>query len=54
MVAFTLRVPDEIIQWLRKKSAMETIKQNKRVSMNELALNVFRKEMERDKKKKRG
>jgi hypothetical protein len=49
--AWVLRLPDELDRWIRKKAAEETIKQNKRVSMNSLVVEILTKEMEAEKKK---
>ena len=53
MKPFTIRMPDEVLQWLREKAAMETIKQNKQVSMNHLAVGILTKAMKADRKKGR-
>jgi hypothetical protein len=50
MKPFTLRVPEDILTWLRGKAALETIKENKQVSMNTLALEILAKAMKADKK----
>ena len=51
MPAWVLRLPDELDRWIRKKAAGETIKQNKRVSMNSLVVEILTKAMEVEKKK---
>ena len=51
MKPFTIRMPGEILQWLRVKAANETIRQNKQVSMNTLAVEILTKAMKADKKK---
>ena len=53
MKPWTIRMPDEILDWLREKAAMESIKQKKNVSMNTIAVEVLTKAMEKNKKKKR-
>ena len=50
MPAWVLRLPDDLDRWIRKKAATETIKQNKRVSMNSLVVEILTKEMEAEKK----
>ena len=52
MKPFTLRVPEDILTWLREKAALGTIKADRRVSMNTLALEILTKAMEADKKKR--
>ena len=52
MKVFTMRLPDNVLQWLREKAALETIKENKQVSMNNLAVEILTKAMEADKKKR--
>jgi hypothetical protein len=47
---WVLRLPDDLGRWIRKKAAKETIKQNKRVSMNSLVVEILRKAMEAEKK----
>jgi len=51
--AWVLRLPDDLDRWIRKKAANETIKQNKRVSMNSLVVKILAKAMEAEKKKGR-
>ncbi len=51
MKPWTVRLPEEIIDWLREKAALETIKLKKQVSMNTVAIEVFVKAMMADKKK---
>ena len=52
MKPWTIRMPDEILEWLRERAAMESIRQKKNVSMNAIAVQVLTKAMERTKKKK--
>jgi hypothetical protein len=49
--AWVLRLPDELDRWIRKKAAVETIKQNKRVSMNSLVVEILTTAMKAEKKK---
>lgn len=51
MKSWTLRMPDEMLNWLRKKAAEETIKQNKNVSINTFALEILYKAKEEDERK---
>jgi len=48
---WTVRVPEEILEWIREKAALETIKQKKIVSMNAFFVDLLTKAMEADKKK---
>ena len=50
MKQWSVRIPEEVLDWLREKAAKETIKRKKNVSMNTIAVEVFREAMERDKK----
>ena len=51
MPAWVLRLPDELDRWIRKKAAVETIKQNKQVSMNSLVVEILTTAMKAEKKK---
>jgi len=51
MKSWTVRIPDEVLEWLREKAARETIKRKKSFSMNSLAIEIFTKAMETDRKK---
>ena len=51
MKAITIRMPDELLDWLRERAARETIKHKKQVSMNTLAVEILTKAMQADKKK---
>lgn len=51
MPGWVLRLPDDLDRWIRKKAATETIKQNKRVSMNSLVVEILTRAMEAEKKK---
>jgi len=51
MKAITVRMPDELLDWLREKAARETIKCKKQVSMNTLAVEILTKAMQADRKK---
>ena len=51
MKAWTLRLPEEMIEWLRIKAARETIRLKKQVSMNTVAVEIFAEAMNSDRKK---
>ena len=48
---WTIRVPIEVLEWGRKKAALETIKRNEVVSMNTVFVEILIKAMKADKKK---
>jgi len=51
----TLRVPENLLEALRKKAAEETIKRNERVSVNTLSVEILSKALGlKDKKTSRG
>ena len=52
MKAWTIRMPIEIIDWLREKAARETIKRKKSFSMNALAVEILSKAMKADREKR--
>ena len=51
MKPWTIRMPEEILDWLRDKAARETIRTKKNVSMNTVAVEVLTKAMEADRKR---
>ena len=51
MKAWTVRMPEELFEWIMEKAARETIRRKKRVSMNALAVDLLMKAMKSDKKK---
>ena len=51
MKAWTVRMPEELMDWLREKAARETIKRKKNVSMNALAVEVLTRAMKADRKR---
>ncbi len=53
MKSLMVRLPDEILDWIREKAALETIRQKKQVSMNSLVVEILEREMEADAGKKR-
>ena len=54
MRVVTLRVPEDIAEWLRIRAAQETIQRKKYVSINVLVAEIFRREMEAHAGKERG
>ena len=50
MKPWTIRIPEEVYDWIREKAARETIKQKKNVSMNTVAVETLTKAMKADKK----
>jgi hypothetical protein len=48
---WTIRMPEEVLDWLRVKEATETIERNSHVSMNTVAVDILRRAMTADKKK---
>ncbi|MBN1843060.1 MAG: hypothetical protein JW883_12380 [Deltaproteobacteria bacterium] len=41
MKVISIRMPDELLERLRERAAMETIRQKKSVSMNTVALEIL-------------
>ena len=54
MKMWTLRMPEEVYEWLLEKAARETIRRKKKVSMNALTVDIILKAMRADRKKKGG
>lgn len=52
MRSWTVRMPEEILEWVREKAAMESVKRKGNVSMNTIIVEVLTKAMEADNKKK--
>jgi len=48
---WTIRMPEEVLEWLREKAAMETIRRKKQVSMNTLVVEILDRAMKADRKK---
>jgi predicted DNA binding CopG/RHH family protein len=48
---WTIRVPQEILEWIREKAAKETIKHQKVISMNAIFVEILNKAMKADEKK---
>lgn len=53
MKVLTIRMSEEVVEWIREKAARETIKRKKSISMNTLAVEILTKAMKADKKKGR-
>ena len=51
---WAVRLPAEVIDWLRDHAAEETLRRKKIVSMNTLAIEIFQEAMKKDLKKKGG
>ena len=51
MKSVAIRFPEEMLEWVRRKAASETIKRNARVSINSYVLELVKREMEADQKK---
>jgi len=50
MVTISVRLPKQIVTYLRKRSALQTIEQDKRVSMNSLIVEILSQAMEGDRR----
>jgi predicted DNA-binding protein len=50
MKTISFRLPDELAEWLRERAAKETIKRKKYISINVLVAELFKREMETDRK----
>ena len=50
MVTMSVRLPKQVVTWLRKTAAVETIEQDKRVSMNSLLIDILTKAMNADRR----
>lgn len=51
MKQWTIRMPEEVLNWLREKAAKEMLERKKQVSMNTIAVEILTKAMKSDKKK---
>ena len=51
MKAWTVRMPEELFEWILEKAARETIAKKKKVSMNALTVDILTKAMRADRKK---
>jgi len=50
MVTISVRLPKQLVTYLRKRSALQTIEQDKRVSMNGLIVEILARAMEGDRR----
>jgi len=50
MVTISVRLPKQLVTYLRKRSALQTIEQDKRVSMNSLIVEILTRAMEGDRR----
>lgn len=50
IVTMSVRLPKQVVTWLRKTAAVETIEQDKRVSMNSLLIDILTKAMNADRR----
>lgn len=48
MKVISIRMPDDLLNWLRKRAARGTIETEKQYSINALVVDVLRREMEAD------
>lgn len=50
MKAWSIRMPDELLEWLREKAARETIKRKRNVSINTIMVEILSAAMKNDRK----
>jgi len=50
MRTMSIRIPEDLADWLRVQAAKETIKRTRYVSINTLVAEIFRRTMEADRK----
>ena len=48
MKGLLLRIPENLLKWVRERAALETISRDQQVSMNTVILELIRREMEAD------
>jgi hypothetical protein len=48
--AWSIRMPEELLEWLREKAALETIKKKRNVSINAIMVEILSGAMEAGKK----
>jgi phage host-nuclease inhibitor protein Gam len=51
MKSVSIRMPEEVLDWLREMAAKETIARKRQYSINSLVLDIIKKEMESGEKK---
>lgn len=50
MKAWSIRMPEELLDWLREKAARETIKERRNISINTIMVDILSAAMKADKK----
>ena len=50
MKAWSIRMPEVLLEWLREKAARETIKRKRNVSINSIMVDILSAAMKADKK----
>ncbi len=50
MKAWSIRMPEELLEWVREKAAMESIKRKRNVSINSIMVEILTKAMEAERK----
>lgn len=50
---WTVRLPEEILDWIRENAAMETIRQKQTVSMNTVMIEILTKVKESEERRQR-
>jgi len=53
MKSVSIRMPEDLLNWLRKRAARETMETGNQYSINTLVVDVLRREMEADMGKER-
>ncbi len=48
--SITVRMPKDLLTWLRRKAALEIIERDRSVSINSIIVRVLRREMEAEKR----
>lgn len=51
--SITVRMPAELLEWLRKKAALETLETDPQVSINETIVDILRRERDADLRKEK-
>ena len=46
MKSLMVRLPDEVLDWIRERAALETIRQKRQVSMNSLIVGILKRVMQ--------
>ena len=52
MKHWSIRMPEELLEWLRAKAAMESIKRKKNVSINTVMVEILTKAIKTDKRRR--